>query len=142
MRFGGPLIVVDFGTATTFDVVDGEGNYAGGVIAPGITLSLDALYMAAAQLPRIAIKRPRTVIGKGTITAMQSGTYWGYVGLIEGLVARIRQEFGAPMRVIATGGLASLFEQATDIIDHVEPDLTMHGLALIYAANRKGGAKA
>lgn len=136
-RFGGPLIVVDFGTATTFDVVDGEGNYAGGVIAPGITLSLDALYMAAAKLPRIAIKRPRTVIGRGTISAMQSGTYWGYVGLIEGLVARIRAEFGAPMRVIGTGGLASLFEQATDVIDEVEPDLTMLGLAIIYAANRR-----
>jgi type III pantothenate kinase len=140
-RYGGPLIVVDFGTATTFDVVDGQGNYAGGVIAPGITLSLDALYMAAAKLPRIAIKKPQAVIGKGTITAMQSGTYWGYVGLIEGLVARIRAEFGAPMRVIATGGLASLFEQATDVIDDVEPDLTMHGLALIYAMNRKGGGR-
>ena len=135
-RYCPPLIVIDFGTATTFDVVDRDGNYAGGAIAPGINLSLEALHMAAAKLPRVALKRPRQVIGKSTVPAMQSGVFWGYVGLIEGLVARIRTEFGAPMPVVATGGLAPLFGAATDAIDHLDPDLTLRGLALIYRANR------
>ena len=113
VSYKGPLIVVDFGTATTFDVVDADGNYLGGVIAPGINLSLEALHMAAAKLPRIAVERPARVIGKDTVTAMQSGIYWGYVGLIEGMVARIKAEFGAPMEVIATGGLAPLFDGGT-----------------------------
>ncbi len=112
-RYGGPLIVIDFGTATTFDVVDADGAYAGGVIAPGINLSLDALHQAAAKLPRIAVERPDHVIGKRTIPAMRSGIFWGYVGLIEGVVARIREEYGEPMKVIATGGLAPLFADAT-----------------------------
>ena len=135
-RYGGPLIVIDFGTATTFDVVDGEGNYFGGVIAPGINLSLDALHMAAAKLPRVAVQRPETVIGKRTVPAMMSGVYWGYVGLIEGLVARIKAEYGAPMQVVATGGLAPLFNEATDAIEHLDPDLTLRGLAEIYRRNR------
>ena len=95
--YKGPLIVIDFGTATTFDVVDGEGNYCGGAISPGINLSLEALHMAAAKLPRVAIGRPRQVIGRATVPAMQSGIFWGYVGLIEGLVKRIKEEFGAEM---------------------------------------------
>ncbi len=136
-RFGGPLIVIDFGTATTFDVVDADGNYYGGVIAPGINLSLDALHMAAAKLPRIAVQRPEAVIGKRTVPAMMSGVYWGYVGLIEGLVNRIRAEFGTDMKVVATGGLAPLFSEATDIIEHLDPELTLRGLAEIYALNRK-----
>jgi type III pantothenate kinase len=135
-RYGGPLIIVDFGTATTFDVVDDEGSYAGGAIAPGINLSLEALYMAAAKLPSIAIQRPPSVIGKSTVPCMQSGVFWGYVGLIEGLVARIRAEYGAPMKVIATGGLAPLFYGATDVIELVDEDLTLRGLASLYAANR------
>ena len=135
-HYGGPLIVVDFGTATTFDVVDGEGSYAGGAIAPGINLSLEALYMAAAKLPSISVQRPARVIGKSTIPCMQSGVFWGYVGLIEGLVARIRAEYGAPMKVIATGGLAPLFYGATDAIELVDEDLTLRGLTLLYAANR------
>jgi type III pantothenate kinase len=134
---GGPLIIIDFGTATTFDVVDGAGNYCGGVIAPGINLSLEALHMAAAKLPRVAIGRPRSVIGKGTVSAMQSGIFWGYVGMIEGLVRRIREEFGAPMTVVATGGLASLFAGATDAIDREDADLTLRGLLAIHRLNRR-----
>jgi type III pantothenate kinase len=133
--YPGPLILIDFGTATTFDVVDGEGNYCGGVIAPGINLSLEALHLAAAQLPRVAVSRPRTVIGKATIPAMRSGIFWGYVGLIEGLVARIQSEFGSPMTTVATGGLADLFMEATDVIQHLEKDLTLRGLLAIYRLN-------
>ena len=135
-RFGGPLIVIDFGTATTFDVVDGEGSYAGGVIAPGINLSLDALHAAAAQLPRVAVRRPPSVIGKRTVPAMLSGIYWGYVGLIEGLIARIEDEYGDAMKVIATGGLAPLFAEATPVIGHVDPEMTLRGLASIWRRNR------
>ena len=131
-NFSGPLIIIDFGTATTFDIVDGDGNYCGGVIAPGINLSLEALDAAAAKLPRVAIKRPPQVIGTGTISAMQSGIFWGYVGLIEGLVERIRGEYGADMTVIATGGLAPLFADATPAIQHLDPHLTMRGLLAIY----------
>ena len=134
-RFGAPLIVVDIGTAATFDVVDGAGNYAGGAIAPGINLSLKALEMAAAKLPHIAIRRPARVIGKSTVQAMQSGLFWGYVGLIEGLVARIRAEFGEPMRVVATGGLSPLFAGATNVIEEIDPDLTLWGLRLIHKRN-------
>ena len=136
-RFGGPLIVIDFGTATTFDVVDAEGSYVGGVIAPGINLSLDALHAAAAQLPRVAVRRPPSVIGKRTVPAMLSGIYWGYVGLIEGLVARIVEEFGTDMKVIATGGLAPLFAEGTPIIREVDPEMTLRGLASIWRRNRK-----
>src|SRR5205823_307879 len=115
-RYTGPLIVVDFGTATTFDVVDRDGNYCGGVIAPGINLSLAALQMAAAKLPSVRISRTEHVIGKDTESCMQSGIYWGYIGLVEGLVGRIKNEFGAPMRTVATGGLAPLFAGATESI--------------------------
>jgi type III pantothenate kinase len=135
-RYGGPLIVVDFGTATTFDVIDEEGRYCGGVIATGINLSLAALHRAAAKLPQIAVERPARVIGSSTVTAMQSGIYWGYVSLIEGMVDRIRAEFGAPMKVIATGGLAGLFADATDVIEHVDRDLTMAGLVELFHADR------
>ncbi len=134
-RFGGPLIVVDFGTATTFDVVDQDGAYLGGVIAPGINLSLEALHHAAARLPRIGIGRPQAVIGRSTVPAMQSGIYWGYVGLIEGLVAHIKAEYGAPMKVIATGGLAPLFAEGTLVIERIEPDLTLDGLRMLAERN-------
>ena len=134
--YGEALIIVDFGTATTFDVVDADGNYAGGVIAPGVNLSLEALHQAAAQLPRIAVEKTAAVIGGATVPAMQSGIYWGYVGLIEGLVARIRDEFGAAMKVVATGGLAPLFATGTEVIDHVDADLTVRGLCEIYGRNR------
>ncbi len=135
-RYGGPLVVVDFGTSTNFDVVDGDGNYCGGAIAPGINLSLEALHRAAAQLPRIEIRRPDRVIGKSTVPNMQSGVYWGYVGLIESLVTRIREEYGAEMKVIATGGLAPLMAQSVPDIDQVDPDLTLRGLMEIYRRNR------
>ena len=135
-RYRLPLIVIDFGTATTFDIIDRLGNYSGGVIAPGINLSLRALDMAAAQLPRIGIRRPSAVVGRSTVPAMQSGVFWGYVGLVEGLVQRIRAERGEAMEVVATGGLAPVLAEATDIIDHVDPDLTLWGLRLIYRRNR------
>ena len=133
--YGGPLIVVDFGTATNFDVVDAEGRYCGGVIAAGINLSLEALHQAAAKLPRIAVERPPHVIGSNTVSAMQSGVYWGYVSMIEGMVARIKAEFGAPMKVIATGGLAPLFADATDAIERVDQDLTITGLVELFYAD-------
>jgi len=134
-KYQGPLIIIDFGTATTFDVVDADGNYCGGVIAPGVNLSLEALHMAAAQLPRVAIGRPRSVIGKATVPAMRSGIYLGYVAMIEGLTQRIQQEFGAAMTIVATGGLASLFTEATDVIHHLDNDLTLRGLLQIHRRN-------
>ena len=136
-RYQGALIVVDFGTATTFDVVSAAGDYEGGVIAPGVNLSAEALHQAAAMLPRVAIHRTATVIGKDTVPAMQAGLFWGNLGLIETIVARIRQEYGAPMTVIATGGLANLFYKQTPAIEHLDPDLTIRGLMLIHARNTK-----
>lgn len=130
-----PLIVIDFGTATTFDFIDANGDYSGGIIAPGVDLSMDALHRAAAKLPKVAVRKPDRVIGKGTIQGMQSGVFWGYVGLIEGLVSRAKQEFGAPMTVVATGGLASQFADATDSIDAIDGELTMRGLLHIYNRN-------
>jgi type III pantothenate kinase len=130
-----PLMVIDFGTTTNFDIVDRNGNFCGGVIAPGPNLSLQALATAAANLPLVAIQRPRTVVGRSTVPAIQSGVFWGYVGLIEGLVRRIRAERGEAMGVVGTGGLAPLFAGATDMIDQVDPDLTIWGLRLIYRHN-------
>ena len=138
MTYSGPLIVVDFGTATTFDVIDEDGNYVGGSIAPGINSSLEALHMAAAQLPLVAVDRPDRVIGKGTIEAMQSGIYWGYLGLIEGLVSRVKDEFGESMTVVTTGGLAPLFARGTEAIEHVDADLTIRGLLEIHRRNSGG----
>ena len=133
--YPGDLIIIDSGTATTFDVVAADGAFEGGVIAPGINLSLQALHEAAAMLPRIAIQKPERVIGKDTVSNMQSGVFWGYVALIEGLVARIKAEWGRPMTVIGTGGVASLFEGATDSIDRFDPDLTIRGLLEIWRRN-------
>src|SRR5690242_5696315 len=130
----GDLIVIDFGTATTFDVVDFAGAYKGGIIAPGINLSLDALVTAAAKLPRIAIEAPDgnlSVIGRTTEDQMHIGIYWGYVAMMEGLVARMKAEIGRPVKVVATGGLATLFDRHTSIFDAIEPDLTIQGLALL-----------
>ncbi|HWQ85515.1 type III pantothenate kinase [Brevundimonas sp.] len=135
MVYPGDLIIIDSGTATTFDVVAADGAFEGGVIAPGINLSLQALHEAAAMLPRIAIQKPDKVIGKDTVSNMQSGVFWGYVALIEGLVARIKAEWGKPMTVIGTGGVASLFEGATDSIDRFDPDLTIRGLLEIWRRN-------
>ena len=127
-----PLIVVDIGTATTFDIVDQNGDYAGGVIAPGPHPSLEALHLIAAQLPKVEIVRPERVIGRGTVGAMTSGIFWGYVGLIEGLVTRIQEEFGAEMEVITTGGLGVTFAEASPMIHHYDRDLTIRGLVQIY----------
>ncbi len=140
MSYDGDLLLIDSGTATTFDIVSGgaargQGAFEGGLIAPGINLSLQALHEAAAKLPRIAIQRPEVVIGRDTVTSMQSGVFWGYIGLIEGLVARIKAEWGKPMTVIGTGGIASLFEGATNSIDRFDPDLTIRGLLEIWRRN-------
>jgi type III pantothenate kinase len=137
----GDLIVVDFGTATTFDLVDGSGAYKGGIIAPGINLSLDALVNAAAKLPRIAIEAPTgnlSVIGRTTESQMQIGIYWGYVAMIEGLIVRMKSELGRPATVVATGGLAALFDKHTKVFDAIEPDLTIRGLGLLYDIATRG----
>src|SRR3954447_15438388 len=131
----GPLVVIDFGTATTFDVIDADGAYLGGVMAPGINLSIEALHKAAARLPRIGIARPQAVIGRSTIPAMQSGIYWGYVGLIEGLVARIQAEYEGPLKVIGTGGLAPLLAEGATVIGIIAPDLTLDGMRLLAERN-------
>jgi type III pantothenate kinase len=136
----GDLIIIDFGTATTFDVVSADGAYQGGAIAPGINLSMEALYQAAAKLPRIAVEPPPGTlgaIGKGTVHAMQSGLFWGYVGLIEGLVARLAAEMPSAPTVIATGGLATLFQRHTPAIAHVDGDLTIRGLIRLHQLNAK-----
>jgi len=136
--YRGPLVVIDFGTATTFDVVGADGAYLGGVIAPGVNLSIEALHRAAARLPRIGIGRPHAVIGRSTVPAMQSGIYWGYVGMIEGLVARIRAEFdgdSAALKVVATGGLAPLFSEGTAVIERIDPEITLDGLRLLADRN-------
>ncbi|MDX1975454.1 MAG: type III pantothenate kinase [Rickettsiales bacterium] len=130
------LIVVDFGTATTFDIVSDKGEYLGGVISPGVNLSLDALQRAAAKLPNIGIQRPDRVIGTNTTSAMQSGIFYGYIGLIEGIAERIKAEYAAPMKVIATGGLASLYAKSCALIEQVEPDLTIYGLHDLYHMNK------
>ena len=133
--YPGALLIVDSGTATTFDMVAADGAFEGGAIAPGINLSMQALHEAAARLPRVAIRRPARAIGKDTVEAMQSGVYFGYVALIEGLVRRIKDEFGAPLTVIGTGGVASLFEGATPAVDHFDHDLTIKGLLEIVRRN-------
>ena len=130
-----PLIIVDSGTAITLDVIGSDGAFEGGVIAPGVHLSMEALHAAAAKLPRVALQRPRRVVGNDTVSAMQSGIFWGHVALIEGMIARIKAERNEEMSVVATGGVASLFHGATAAIDHFDPDLTIRGLLEIYRRN-------
>jgi len=130
--YGGEKIIIDFGTATTFDVIDGKGSYLGGVIAPGVLLSMDALDKATARLPRIAISKPKNVIGKNTEEAMKSGIYWGYIGLLEGIIKKIREDNKLKMSVIATGGLAPLFKVNSAQIEIVDEDLTLKGIALSW----------
>jgi len=134
--YGGPIIITDFGTATTFDTVSKEGDYLGGAIAPGIVIAAEALFTQAAMLPRVELARPEHVIGTSTIAAMQSGIIFGYVGLIEGMVARIQRELGEKAKVIATGGYAELIAKETSTIDIVNPNLTLLGLRLIYLMNK------
>jgi len=135
VEYGGPSIVIDSGTATTFDIVAADGAFEGGIILPGINLSLQALHDAAARLPRVEIRDPGSVIGKDTVSAMQSGIYWGSIEMIEGLCRRIKAEYGKPMKTIATGGVASLFEGAVPSIDHWDQDLTSRGLLEVYRRN-------
>ena len=134
--FGGDLIMVDFGTATTFDVVATDGAYIGGVIAPGVNLSLEALHQAAAALPHVDISKPQAVIGTNTVSCMQSGVFWGYVGLVKEICARIKAERDCDMKVISTGGLAPLFQQSEALFDVFQDDLTMHGLTVIHRYNK------
>lgn len=138
-RHGGNVVVVDFGTATNFDVVAEDGAYVGGVISPGVNLSLEALHNGAAALPHIDISQPEKVIGTNTVACIQTGVFWGYTGLIEGITSRIKQEYGKPMKVVGTGGLAPLFATAENLFDVIEDDLTMHGLIVIHEHNKKNG---
>ena len=135
--YGGPACVVDFGTGTTFDAISTEGDYLGGAIAPGIHIASEALFARTTKLPRIDIARPPRAIGTNTVQAMQSGILFGYVGLVEGMVARFRQELGPDMRVIATGGLAHLIAAETDVIEVVDEELTLKGLRMIWEMNRE-----
>jgi type III pantothenate kinase len=134
-RYGAPAVVVDFGTSTNFDVVSVDGAFIGGVIAPGMAASVDALVARTAQLQRVALRRPERAIGRNTVACMQSGAFFGYVGLIEGLIDRILDELGGPAPVIATGGLASVLAPETAKIDHVDPDLTLDGIRLVWERN-------
>jgi len=135
-RYGGPCIVVDFGTATTFDVISAKGEYLGGAIAPGIGLSADALFSHAARLSRVDIKRPAKVIGTNTITHLQSGLYFGYIGLVDGILERIMAELGEKPRVIATGGLARLIAEDSRFITEIDDMLTLDGLLILFERNR------
>jgi type III pantothenate kinase len=139
-KAGKPVIVVDFGTATTFDAISREGEYLGGVICPGVQISADALYRRTAKLPRIAVARPESVIGRTTIGSMQSGLFYGYIGLVEGIVRRIESEFGGPATTVATGGLAESIALETGVIQVVDRDLTLHGLRIIWDRNRQATA--
>lgn len=134
-KYDGALIIIDSGTATTFDIIGEDGAFEGGIIAPGINLSMQALHAAAAKLPRVAIARPQKVIGRDTVSAMQSGVFWGYIDLIDGLVERIKTEYAVPMTVVATGGVVSLFDGASRTIDHYDPDLTIRGLLAVWRKN-------
>jgi len=134
--YGGPVIVVDFGTATTFDVITRRGEYAGGVICPGIGISADALFQRAARLPRVDVRHPGRVVGRSTVGSMQSGLYFGYAAMCEGLIARIRAELGEPARVVATGGLAATLAGEIPSIEKVDPVLTLEGLRLIFERNQ------
>jgi type III pantothenate kinase len=135
-RFGGPTIIVDFGTATTFDVVTADAQYVGGAIAPGLNISAEALFARAARLTRVDIRRPANVVGTNTIVNMQSGIYFGYLGLVDGILTRMKREISGIKRVVATGGLATLFEAESEHIDEVDADLTLKGLKIIYDRNR------
>ena len=135
-RYGGPLCIVDFGTATTFEAITAEGHYLGGAIAPGIGISADALAQRAAKLPKVDIARPPSVIGRNTVHSMQSGLFFGYVGLVEGMVARFKAELGPETKVIGTGGLAPVIAQETSVLDIIAPWLTLDGLWLIYQMNQ------
>ena len=136
-RDGRPLVVVDFGTATTLDAISGKGEYLGGAICPGVQISADALFQRAARLPRIDVRRPEKIVGRTTVGSMESGLFWGYVGLVEGLVRRMSDELGGHAICVATGGLADIIAPETPLIEHVDPDLTLHGLRIVWQRNQK-----
>lgn len=136
-KYGAPCVVVDFGTGTTFDAINREGQYLGGVIAPGIAISSDALFQRAARLPRVEITRPKSVIGSSTVGSIQSGLYYGYVGLVEGILRRMKEELGEDLRVVATGGLAPLIATGTEMIDTIDDTLTLDGMRLIFERQGK-----
>ena len=135
-KYGGPVIVVDFGTATTFDAVSEKGEYLGGAIAPGIQISAEALYLRTARLPRIEIKKPERAVGRTTVSSMQSGLYFGYHGLVSSIIKSIKEEIGRQAKVVATGGSAPLFIKTIGVIDCFEPNLVLDGLKIIYLRNR------
>jgi len=135
-KYGGPCIVVDFGTATTFDAISVKGEYLGGAIAPGMQISAEALFLRTAKLPRIEIKKPRKAIGRSTVSSMQSGLFFGYIGLVSNIIEKIRKELGAEVKVVSTGGFASLISQEIKAIDFHDPDLTLEGLRIIFERNR------
>ncbi len=135
-KTGAPLIVCDFGTATTLDAVSSKGEYLGGAICPGVTISADALFQRAARLPRIDVRKPTTVIGRTTVGAMESGLFYGYVGMVEGLIRRMGAELGGSATCVATGGLAAVIAQETPLIEHVDVDLTLHGLRIVWQRNQ------
>jgi type III pantothenate kinase len=136
-KYGGPCIIVDFGTATTFDAVSARGEYLGGAIAPGVRISAEALYTRTAKLPRIEIRKPERAVGRTTEASMQSGLYFGYVGLVSSLIERIRMELGKEAVVVATGGFATLIRKEISAIDHYEPHLVLEGLRILNRRNRK-----
>ena len=137
-QWGGPICIVDFGTATTFDIVTEDGHYIGGAIAPGLVISAEALFARAARLPRVDIKRPPSVIGTNTVVNMQSGLFFGYLGLVDGILARIKREIPGLKAIVATGGIAPLLAGDSEHIEHVDDDLTLKGLKIIYERNRSG----
>jgi type III pantothenate kinase len=141
-HYGAPAVVVDFGTATTFDAISRDGEYRGGAIAPGVGISLEALFRTAAHLPRIELVRPEHVIGGSTLESMQSGAYYGFLGQVQGVVGRFKEELGGDARVVGTGGLAELIARDTGIFDHVDPYLTLEGLRILWDEQRRGRSSA